>query len=154
MKDSEYYTSRLQGEINTLIEGIKENNEEKRKRKEAKMRRCTDGLRQKNMSKNLGYTTIGAPKDISLASNSYITKTRIDPPQPTALPSYYPTYIFSNYSQTKPPLSIRKETRQPLTEVKSFMEEDEEEVSVAFEELMSEIAKYEEGDKRIKSERQ
>lgn len=45
-------------------------------------------------------------------------------------------------------MAAKKEPVPAAIEVKSFMEEEEEEVSVAFEELMSEIAKYEGSDKQ------
>lgn len=132
------------------MEGIKARNEERRKRKEAKLKRGTDEVRQKTMSKNLGYSTLGTPKEIGLSSNPYMAKTRIEPPLPrNPAPNYYTSYLsFSPSSQTKTIVAAKKEAAPALTEVKSFMEDEEEEVSVAFEELMSEIAKYEGSEKQ------
>lgn len=101
------------------------------------------------MTKNLGYSTLGAPKEIGHTVNPYVTKTRIEVAPRTPVPNYYITYqLLLSDSQTKPILPIKTETAPALKEVKSFMEDEEEEVSVAFEELMTEIARYEGSDKQ------
>ena len=85
-----FATNQKQAEFNSLLEGIKARNEERRKRKEAKLKRGTDEVRQKTMSKNLGYSTLGAPKEIGLSANPYMAKTRIEPPPPrNPIPNYY-----------------------------------------------------------------
>lgn len=46
-------------------------------------------MRQKTMSKNLGYSTLGTPKEIGLSANPYMAKTRIEVAPRNPTPTYY-----------------------------------------------------------------
>lgn len=106
------------------------------------MKRCTEELRQKKMGKNIGYSVL--PSSNQPMSTTYMSKPRIDT---SSIATSIVTSIGTRPEYLAPPLSnpIKKEVP---AETKSFMDEEDEEVSVAFEELMTEIAKYEGGDKK------
>lgn len=123
------------------------------------MRKGAEELRQKKLGKNVGYSIISNPKENPAVSTSYLAKTRIDP---MPIKSDF-TNISSkpDYNALKPrteyisqvPRSIVQPVVMPMrsnqniaTELKSFMEDDDEEVSVAFDELMKEITKCEVND--------
>lgn len=93
-------------------------------------------------------------------STSYLAKTHIDPT--SVKPDFTTIGSKPDYSGLKqrteyvpavpktayyPPVQAAKQFKKDdpriPSELKSFMEDDDEEVSVAFDELMSEIAKYE-----------
>lgn len=105
------------------------------------MRKCAEEVRQKKVTKNMGYSIMASPSNPPL-SKPYIPKPRVDT---TSI------VTRTEYTTMLPTNSIRKETTQMAVEPKSFMDAEDEEVSEAFEELMTEIAKYEGGDKKPQS---
>ena len=142
-----------QGELNVLIDGLKARNEERRKHKETKMRKKADEFRQKKITMNQGYSVISNAREAPLPTTSYIGKTRVDGTPGIKLNPDY-TSINPNpglnelHPKTEmytgmPPKMPRRDDGKIPNELKSFMEDDDEEVSVAFEELMTEITKYE-----------
>lgn len=119
------------------------------------MKKFTEEIRHKKANQTMIYSHVPSTKDSPLTSNLYTAKSRIEPSAPAATSNYYVPYLhFTNCRQKRTATYVRKEPVSVVGEVKSFMEEDEEEVSVGFEELMSEIAKYERGDKQDKNDKQ
>eukprot|EP00826_Nyctotherus_ovalis_P059193 TRINITY_DN820_c0_g5_i4.p1 TRINITY_DN820_c0_g5~~TRINITY_DN820_c0_g5_i4.p1 ORF type:complete len:136 (+),score=67.18 TRINITY_DN820_c0_g5_i4:25-408(+) len=100
------------------------------------MKRCADEVRQKKMGKNVGYSVMGAPMNPPLSS-AYIPKPRAEMTAIAARPEYTPVTQVG---------SVKREVTQVAADTKSFMDDEDEEVSVAFNELMTEIAKYEGAD--------
>jgi len=143
----------------SMLDNLKTRNEEKRKRKEMKMRKEAGELRQKALSKNLIMTP---PKEMS---NLYVAKTHVDGVNDKSelintskldysglntRAEYIPSSSKVNYYQpAKIPIIEKKEKSKASSELMSFTEDDNEDVSVAFAELMSEIAKYEVGDNKF-----
>lgn len=120
------------------------------------MRKTAEELRQKKMTKNAGYSVLPPPRENPSVATSYLAKPRVETSNPkvdfTSInpkPEYTLTKTRTDYkpatSRTEyyPPVQPKKDDPKIPSELKSFMEDDDEEVSVAFEELMTEIAKYE-----------
>jgi hypothetical protein len=117
------------------VESIKARNEEKRKRKEVNMKKCAEEVRQKKMNKNIGYSVIGSPMNPPMTT-AYIPKPHVETTSIATRPEY------TAITQVG---SVKREVTQVPVDTKSFMDDEDEEVSVAFNELMTEIAKYEDG---------
>jgi len=123
------------------------------------MRRDAEELRQKKLGKNVGYSIISNPKEIPAVSTSYLAKTRMDPVP--AKVEFTNINYKPNYNALKPRTEymsqVPRTTAQPVVmptkgdqnianELKLFMEDEDEEVSFAFDELMKEITKCERND--------
>ena len=104
-------------ELNKLWESIKVRNEEKRKRKDAKMKERAEAVRQRMIIKSAAYTSINTSRSISMPKDDYE-------------PMNQKSFITNTNCTIK-----EVKCRQPI-EVKSFMENDDDEVPVSFEELM------------------
>lgn len=100
------------------------------------MKRCADEVRQKKLGKNAGYSVLGTGMNAPLSS-AYMSKPRAELTAIAARPEYTPVTQVG---------AAKREVLQAAVEAKSFMDDEDEEVSVAFNELMTEIAKYEGAD--------
>lgn len=118
------------------MESIKARNEEKRKRKEARMRRCADEMRQKKMGANAGHSVISSPLGPPLPK--YVSRPR------DASVVQRPEYVAAQVGLGRREVAQAMQVTQVAQVAEApFMDDEDEEVSVAFSELMTEIAKYE-----------
>lgn len=102
------------------------------------MKKCAEEVKQKKLAKNTGYSIMVTSNKAPMTT-SYMHKPLNE----------YTTIQRTTYAPP-PPLNLATGSKVELKETKetkSFMDDEDEEVSVAFEELMTEIAKYE-GDKK------
>lgn len=79
-------------DITSILDSIKARNEERRKKKEDKMRKCTEEIRQKKINKTMVYSHTTTPKEPPLPPNPYMTKSRIEPVSMNSVPNYYTSY--------------------------------------------------------------
>jgi len=91
------------------------------------MKRCAEEVKQKGLSKNIGRSIL-VPSNNTVINSSYIPK---------------PSTDYTNIQRTSYAPPILNPPVVEKKELKSFVDDEDEEVSVAFEELMTEIAKYE-----------
>lgn len=109
------------------------------------MKRCADEVRQKKMNKNVGYSVIGSPMNPPIAT-SYISRPRVEATTIAPRVEYTGTTQVGSIRREVTQVPQVPQAPQAPVDTRSFMDDEDEEVSVAFNELMTEIAKYEGAD--------
>lgn len=121
---------------------MKKQNEDKRKRKEDKVKRFTQDIRQKKVNKSMMYPGKSATKELPRPQKAHISRIRTDASPLKAVPSYYPAYSPSQLSRPPKAMTPKRNPVSIVDEAKAFMEDDDE-VSVTFQEFLDEVMKAE-----------
>eukprot|EP00826_Nyctotherus_ovalis_P015574 TRINITY_DN1443_c0_g1_i7.p1 TRINITY_DN1443_c0_g1~~TRINITY_DN1443_c0_g1_i7.p1 ORF type:complete len:338 (+),score=119.86 TRINITY_DN1443_c0_g1_i7:1075-2088(+) len=125
---------KLKAENVAILDWVKKQNEEKRKRKEDKVKRFTQDVRQQKANKSMMYPGKSAAKELPVPQKTHVSRIRTDISPLRTAPSYYPA----------PPKAMTPK-RNPVSivdEAKAFMEDDDE-VSVTFQEFLDEVMRAE-----------